>query len=177
MTTNTVKISLFIAAAMVLILGGCRKKPRSASTPMEPSPVAATENKTDSIQWITDFAAAQKKAVAEGKDLLLDFTGSDWCIWCKRLDAEVFSQKVFISEAQTKFVFVLLDFPNNTSRQSAELQKQNKRLMGQYDVQGFPTIILADAMGKPYAQTGYEEGGPIAYLQHLAELRLQRPAK
>jgi len=176
MTTNAVKVGICIAAAMVLTLGGCRKKADSISPAVEEKTTAADADAI-SIGWITDFAAAQKKAVAEGKDLLINFTGSDWCIWCKRLDAEVFNQKMFISEAQTKFVFVLLDFPSDTSGQTAELQKQNKRLMGQYDVQGFPTIILADAMGKPYAQTGYQEGGPMAYLQHLAELRLQRPAK
>ena len=40
--------------------------------------------------WETDFAAARKQAREQKKDLLIDFTGSDWCGWCKRLKEEVF---------------------------------------------------------------------------------------
>ena len=36
--------------------------------------------------WMTDFEAAQVKAKAENKPMLLDFTGSDWCGWCIKLD-------------------------------------------------------------------------------------------
>ena len=42
--------------------------------------------------WLTDFQQAQAAAKAGHKLLLLDFTGSDWCIWCRELEAEVFSQ-------------------------------------------------------------------------------------
>ena len=44
---------------------------------------------------MTDYAAAKIKAAAEQKPLLLEFTGSDWCPPCMRLNKEVFSQKVF----------------------------------------------------------------------------------
>ena len=33
--------------------------------------------------------AAVAQAKEQGKDLLVDFTGSDWCAWCIRLDEEV----------------------------------------------------------------------------------------
>ena len=45
--------------------------------------------------WSSDFAAAKKEAAASNKDLLVDFTGSDWCGWCIKLDKEVFSQEPF----------------------------------------------------------------------------------
>ncbi|MCK5682332.1 thioredoxin family protein, partial [bacterium] len=35
--------------------------------------------------WQTDFAAAKAQAQKENKLLLIDFTGSDWCGWCKKL--------------------------------------------------------------------------------------------
>ena len=36
--------------------------------------------------WGTDFAKASAAAKASGKYMLLDFTGSDWCGWCMKLD-------------------------------------------------------------------------------------------
>ena len=57
--------------------------------------------------WKEDFAAAKKQAAREKKDLLLDFTGSDWCGWCIKLDREVFSQERFLEEATKHFVLVI----------------------------------------------------------------------
>lgn len=124
--------------------------------------------------WMTDFDAAQKKAVEEKKDLLINFTGSDWCGWCIRLKEEVFSQGAFKKMAPSEFVLVELDFPRkpeNVEKQPEAVREQNEALAEKYGVQGFPTIILADAQGRPYAQTGYEEGGVDNYLVHLAQLR------
>lgn len=122
-------------------------------------------------QWMTDFEAAQAKAAAENKLMLVDFTGSDWCFWCKRLDAEVLSQAEFQEYAAKNFVLVKLDFPRNQSAQPVEVREQNQRLLARYEVEGFPTIFLMDANGKPLAQTGYRRGGVEAYVEHLKELR------
>jgi protein disulfide-isomerase len=119
--------------------------------------------------WQTDFEAAKAKAKAEKKLLLVDFTGSDWCGWCKKLVAEVFSKEEFKKEAPVKFVLVELDFPSS-KKQSDELKKQNKKLQEQYKVRGFPTIFVMDADGKVVAQTGYRPGGPNSYMKHLGEL-------
>ncbi len=45
--------------------------------------------------WSQNFAAAQKEAAAGQKDLLVDFTGSDWCSWCIKLNKEVFDHEAF----------------------------------------------------------------------------------
>jgi thioredoxin-related protein len=119
--------------------------------------------------WQTDFEAAKAKAKAEKKLLLVDFTGSDWCGWCKRLVSEVFGKEEFKKEAPVKFVLVELDYPSS-KKQSDELKKQNKELQKRYKVQGFPTIFVMDADGKVVAQTGYRPGGPNAYMKHLGEL-------
>lgn len=121
--------------------------------------------------WLTDFAAAQQKAAGEGKDLLVLFTGSDWCGWCKKLDKEVFSKPGVIDRISQQFVPVFIDFPSNTSHQPAALQQQNNALAVQYGVVGFPTILLMKADGTAYATTGYREGGPEAFLEHLKELK------
>ncbi|YCM43363.1 thioredoxin family protein [Verrucomicrobiaceae bacterium 227] len=120
--------------------------------------------------WMHDFEAAKAKAAKENKDLLIDFTGSDWCGWCIKLNEEVFSHDPFKEGVADKYVLVELDYPRDKSILDEKTIKQNEELRKVYPVQGFPTILLADAQGRPFAQTGYQKGGPEAYLTHLAEL-------
>jgi thioredoxin-related protein len=123
--------------------------------------------------WVTDFEAAKKTAADEKKDLLVDFTGSDWCGWCIKLNDEVFSKEPFKAAAKDQFVMVELDFPRKKEL-DAKLKEQNKSLQSKFQVRGFPTIMLCDAAGKPYAKTGYKPGGPEKYVAHLNELRAVR---
>ncbi len=124
--------------------------------------------------WLVDFEKAKAQAVAEKKDLLLDFTGSDWCTWCIRLRKEVFETELFKKEAPSKFVLVELDFPQDSSSQPEAVREQNKSLQAKFGIKGYPTIFVTDASGKPYAQLGYEKGGPEAYLKSLDEARSVR---
>ncbi|MGB2265482.1 MAG: thioredoxin family protein [Akkermansiaceae bacterium] len=120
--------------------------------------------------WMTDFEAAKKKAANENKALLVDFTGSDWCGWCIKLNDEVFKHEAFKEGVEDKFILVELDFPRDKSKISDELQTQNKTLAEKYSIQGYPTILLMDSLGRPFAKTGYQAGGPEKYLAHLDSL-------
>jgi len=120
--------------------------------------------------WTEDFAAAQAQAEKENKDLLLDFTGSDWCGWCKRLDAEVFSKEEFKAYAAKNLVLVTLDFPRSRQMPDAT-KKQNADLQAKFAVRGYPTIILMDSKGNAYGRTGYKDGGPEVYIKHLQGLK------
>ena len=128
-------------------------------------------------KWIEDFEIAKAKAQFQGKDMLVDFTGSDWCSWCWRLNEEVFDRDAFKNAAPKSFVLVKLDYPRDTSKMAQEIINQNKRLQEEYPFPGFPTIYLMDAQGRPYAQTGYQEGGPEKYLESLRgmlQIRMKR---
>jgi thioredoxin-related protein len=118
--------------------------------------------------WLTDLDEGIKVAKAEKKAILVDFTGSDWCGWCIRLKKEVFDQKEFAAVTKD-FVLVELDYPQK-KKQPAEEKAKNKALAEKFGIEGFPTIMLLDANGEPFAQTGYLAGGPAKYLPHLAEL-------
>lgn len=118
---------------------------------------------------MTDFAAAQAKAKAEKKDLLVDFTGSDWCGWCIKLDDEVFSQEAFVTSAPQSFVLVKLDYPKDKSKMSEATIKQNEMLQGKYPVEGFPTILLMNPAGHVFGKAGYLPDGPEPYNAMLAE--------
>lgn len=122
--------------------------------------------------WHADFDAAQKEAEKAGKDLLVDFTGSDWCGWCIRLNKEVFDHEAFAAGVKGDFVLVALDFPNGQeARAKVPNPKRNSELRDLHGVNGYPTILLMTAKGEVYGRTGYRQGGPEAYVQHLGELR------
>lgn len=127
--------------------------------------------------WTSDFSAATKEAAESKKDLLVDFTGSDWCGWCIKLNDEVFSKEPFKAGVKDKFVLVELDYPNDRSKLSAETLKQNEELGKKYQVRGYPTILLCDSKGRPYAATGYEPGGPESYVKNLDKLRENKVAR
>lgn len=119
--------------------------------------------------WLTDFEQAKKEAKAKNLPILADFSGSDWCGWCIKLDKEVFQKKAFKDYAKDNLVLLLVDFPQK-KKIDAKIKKQNTRLAQKYGVRGFPTVLLLNAEGKKLAQTGYRQGGPEAYVKHLKEL-------
>lgn len=119
--------------------------------------------------WLTDFEAAKKTAAEKKLPILADFSGSDWCGWCIKLDSEVFSKKEFKEFARDNLVLFMADFPR-AKKQDDKIKQQNAGLMKTYEVQGFPTVLLLDGQGKVFARTGYERGGAAAYVEHLKKL-------
>ena len=127
--------------------------------------------------WTDSITEGIAQAEREGKMLLLDFTGSDWCIWCKRLNSEVWSTPEFQAWSEENLVKVFLDYPQNISL-SDKQKLQNQLLQQYFGIKGFPTIILLDSNLTPLLQTGYREGGPEEYIRHLKEdrnLRVDSP--
>ena len=120
--------------------------------------------------WMTDHAKALEKAKADKKMVVMDFTGSDWCGWCIKLDKEVFDQKDFKEYADKNLVLLKLDFPQK-KKLTQLLTKQNEKLMQEYKVEGFPTVIVLDSEGKQIGQLGYMQGGPSAFVAELEKLK------
>jgi protein disulfide-isomerase len=116
--------------------------------------------------WDDDYEKALAKAKAEKKMIVLDFTGSDWCGWCIKLDKEVFSKKEFKDYAKENLVLVEVDFPQG-KRQSKKLKEQNEKLKAEHGVRGFPTIIVLNSEGQKVGQTGYMPGGPAPFIEKL----------
>lgn len=117
--------------------------------------------------WHTNFEEAKALAKKENKDLLLEFTGSDWCPPCIMLAKNVFDKPEFAASAKKDFVLVKLDYPRKKALPAAE-KKQNDALSARYGIQAFPTVLLADADGVPYAAAGREQT-PDAYVKMLQE--------
>lgn len=120
-------------------------------------------------EWLTDYDKAAQLAKELDRPMLLDFTGSDWCGWCIKLDNEVFEKETFKEYAKQNLILVKLDYPRSKP-QSDEIKKQNQELLQKYGVRGFPTILLTDASGDVIGKTGYQAGGPEKYVAHLKEM-------
>lgn len=129
----------------------------------------SNQAKTNDLNWYDNLQTAINVAQKNGHPILMDFTGSDWCIWCKRLNKEVFSQEAFIDYAKNNLVLVKIDFPQNIPQTQAT-KYYNNQLAHRFGVKGFPTIVLLKSDGTPVAVTGYQAGGASAYVQHIKSL-------
>ncbi len=122
------------------------------------------------LAWMTDLPKAQAQAKTEKKLVMLDFTGSDWCGWCIKLNKEVFNTPEFAEYAKKNIVPVEVDFPNKKA-QSAAVKNANQALQSKYGVKGYPTIIVLNADGKKVGEMGYMKGGPKAFIAELEKLK------
>lgn len=127
------------------------------------------EAKVPEAKWLTDWAKAKELATKHNRPILINFSGSDWCGWCHKLEGEVFSKDAFLDYAKKNLVLFVADFPRSKP-QKAEVKEQNAKLAKQYGIRGFPTILLVDSAGKALAQTGYQRGGAEKYVEHLKGL-------
>ena len=120
-----------------------------------------------------DLDAAIAEAKTSGKYVYACFSGSDWCIWCKRLEGEVFSDKTFDFAGAVKddYILVFIDSPRDKSVLSEKAKENNPKLIKKFEVRGFPTALILDGEGKQVASTGYRAGGAKNYAQYLKLLK------
>lgn len=116
--------------------------------------------------WSTDLEQAKTEAATSDKVILVNFSGSDWCGWCKRLDREVLRKDTFLDYAEDNLILVNLDFPQYKEL-PADLRKANEAAARKYKITGFPAVLLLDSDGNVLHRTGYMSGGPEAYVNHL----------
>ena len=119
------------------------------------------------LDWLTDLTKAQNRAKSDKKAVLINFTGSDWCGFCIKLDKEVFSTKEFADYAKENLVLMKADFPRRTQLPD-EVKKANAQLKDRYEIRGFPTLVMLDGEGRVLGKkVGYGGGGPKAVLDEF----------
>ncbi len=130
-------ISKLVLVAMAVMLAG------SAVFAVESNKKGATPGK-----WTMDLEAAKKVAAEMKLPILLNFSGSDWCGWCKIMEKNVFAKKEWSAYAKENLLMVLLDFPSDSSLVPKEFVARNEELHAKYEVSGFPTFIVLDDDGE-----------------------------
>ena len=119
--------------------------------------------------WLSDLSMAQAQAKAEGKFVLLNFSGSDWCGWCIKLRKDVFVRPEFEDYAKTNLVLVQIDFPKHKPLPPA-VQQHNQKLADRFEVQAFPTLIVLDEQGTKRGRISYGAGGPKSFISEIEKL-------
>jgi thioredoxin-related protein len=133
-----------------------------------------TAQEATHLEWYADFDVAAAAAKKANKDLLVDFTGSDWCGWCIKLHEEVFDHAEFEAGVKDHFVLVALDFPRgDEAKAKVPNPERNKELSEQHGIKGFPTILLMTPDGEVFGKTGYQAGGPVTYVESLDKMRTE----
>ena len=128
--------------------------------------------------WLVSIEEAYALSDKTDRPILANFTGSDWCGWCKKLKAEVFSKPEFKDWAKDNVVLLELDFPRRTKLPD-EQARQNYELQKAFQVSGFPTIWVFD-LKRPqdskqfeihaYGKTGYMQGGENAFIKNVQSM-------
>lgn len=119
--------------------------------------------------WQKNLDMAKKIAKKENKSILINFTGSDWCIWCHRIRDEIFYQLEFEEFAKNNLVLVRFDFPKQAKLPAGE-ENYNMQMAQKFGVKGFPTLFLTDSSGNVIQKLGYEKGGAVPYVAMLHDL-------
>lgn len=124
---------------------------------------SAEKYETENEGWLVLLDDAYAESKKTGKPIMANFTGSDWCGWCKRLSAAVFVKPEFKKWADENVVLLELDYPRR-KQMPDELKKQNAGLQAAFKVRGFPTVWVfnldKDAETQKYSiealgKTGY----------------------
>ena len=131
---------------------------------------STTKENTSSVDWQTDYEKVLKKAKKEKKNVLVYFTGSDWCPPCKMLKRDLFETDAF-KQLSSKYVLLYVDIPRNKDIISPELYSQNKSLLPKYNKKGvFPLLAVLSENGVLLDDySGYSMNGEIQY--HLDFLK------
>ncbi|HLF62641.1 MAG TPA: thioredoxin family protein [Saprospiraceae bacterium] len=137
---KTIYLLLFLC---VIALHACSQTP--STTTEKPKPPAYASAKEG---WLVDLDEAYAISTKEGKPILANFTGSDWCGWCKRLDADVFSKPEFKAWAKKNVVLLELDFPRRMQIPQKN-RSQNAAMQNALRVTGFPTIWVLNLTKDP----------------------------
>ena len=110
-----------------------------ATTTAPPEPPKPPAYASDKEGWLVDLDEAYAISVKEKKPILANFTGSDWCGWCKRLDADVFSKPEFKEWAKKNVVLLEVDFPKRKQIPQKNMS-QNAAMQSALQITGYPTI-------------------------------------
>ncbi len=138
---------------------------------------AGAQEVKNGLTWYTDVQKVYELSTKTKKPVFAFFTGSDWCGWCHRLEANVLTKPGFIDWAKKNVILLELDFPRH-KKLPDELAKQNNELLQFFQVRGFPTVwvfnMIKDktankfsisalgSLGYPTCEAGKEEATFLA---------------
>jgi len=145
-----IKKLIYLGLFIYLPLTSCSQKNNTTSPIAENNKLAITQKKVisnpaNNSGWLINYEDVYNQSVEQNKPIMANFTGSDWCGWCKKLKKAVFDTETFKKWAEQNVILFELDYPRRTP-QDSDIKQQNanlQRTFGQL-VRGFPTVLIFD---------------------------------
>ncbi len=119
--------------------------------------------------WHRDYPSAVAAAQAEGKKILIVFTGTDWIEICEKFHDEILAQPAFMEAVSGRFTLLKLEYPKDNMMPREEAAQKNF-LREAYRVRGYPTVVLAEAGGRPFGMNGYQTVTPAEYAAQIRKI-------
>lgn len=111
----------------------------------------------DRLPWIQSYQQALKQAQQEDK-LILAYLYTDWCGYCKKMEAETFTDPAVIDEMSDSYVWLKLN---------AETDGEGRQLQERFNITGYPGLLLLDGDGQEMERiSGFVPAG--AFRQRVA---------
>jgi thiol-disulfide isomerase/thioredoxin len=118
--------------------------------------------------WVVSLEDAYQESKKTGKPIMANFTGSDWCGWCRRLADSVFVKPEFHKWADENVVLLELDFPKR-KQVPQDIREQNFKLKQSFQVRGYPTIWVFNLDKNSSGQYEIEALGKTGYRATVKE--------
>ena len=132
----------------------------------------AISNFAVSQDWQTNFEDAKKIATEQDKNVVIVFSGSDWCAPCIKLDKNIWQSEAFKKEAAAEWVLVKANFPRKKANELPKEQTEhNRKLAEKYNMEGsFPLVVVLDKNGKVLGKMGFKNVSPEEYIKMIHAL-------
>jgi thioredoxin-related protein len=150
------KIKLFLLVLTALLVSSQCLTAQQESAPIMGPRRPGIINPQTPANWVDDFEYAKTQALKKNQKMVLLFTGSDWCIWCKRMAKDFLNTPRFKEMAKSQFIPVYLDFPAKKTM-PAKLKAQNEKLREEFTVPGYPTVVILSPKGERLADLSYDK--------------------
>lgn len=120
-------------------------------------------------EWQLDLNKAQKLAQETDRNIILVFSGSDWCAPCIKLEKEIWQSAEFQAYAKEYYVMLRADFPRKKANQLSDAQaSKNGKLAEKYNPNGyFPLVVILNNKAEVLGETGFKKMSPQEYISHL----------
>lgn len=162
----------FLHTALLLSALSCMAE----ETPQKAVRIDPPLTTAESLTWHTNLEKAIARAQKDHKDIYLEFTGTDWCPGCIHLKNTVQETMDFRDHARSNYICVLLDFPRKTKLPEPQAA-YNEDIRSLYNITSFPTVLLLDEQGRPYATLKGSSENVTEYLKRLDQAQAIKTAR
>lgn len=134
------KMFLAVGLAALLAVAGFSLSKNTQSSSASAYEETATAASGEHAQFV-NYTQAVEKAKAENKVVLVDvFT--DWCVWCKRMDKDVYTDSTVKAELSKYFVAVKLNAEADTEHAFRGKTITETQIAQNLKATGYPTTVF-----------------------------------